>query len=121
MDLLPGQPIDLRLCFSGAVDLGELFWLAVQCGLVLALDSGSLECACISQKIFIRLFHISQFPQKSVNVSFIITNVKNKLTNLCGNLPSQNDFEITFWVIRLAPFPRGSPAKPPVCGLSVSL
>jgi len=35
----------------------------------------------ISQKVFIKSFCKSQFPQKSVNVSFIIT----KLTDLCGN------------------------------------
>jgi hypothetical protein len=28
---------------------------------------------------------ISQFPHKSVNVSFIVTDAKNMLTNLCGN------------------------------------
>ena len=27
----------------------------------------------------------SQFPHKSVDFSFIITNVKNKLPDLCGN------------------------------------
>ena len=26
----------------------------------------------------------SQFPHESVNLSFIITNIKNKLTDLCG-------------------------------------
>ena len=27
----------------------------------------------------------SQFPHKSVNLSFVITNIMNKLTNSCGN------------------------------------
>ena len=39
----------------------------------------------ISQKVFIKSFGKSQFPHKSANVSFIITNIKNKLTDLCGN------------------------------------
>ena len=36
----------------------------------------------ISQKVFMKSFRKSQFPHKSVNVSLIITNVKNKLTGL---------------------------------------
>ena len=35
----------------------------------------------VSQKLFRKWFFKSQFPQKSVNVSFTIANVKNKLTN----------------------------------------
>ena len=34
-----------------------------------------------SHKVFVKLFFKSQFLHKSV----IITNVKNKLTDLCGN------------------------------------
>ena len=34
----------------------------------------------ISQKVFIKSFCKSQFPHKSVNSSFIIANVINKLT-----------------------------------------
>ena len=30
-------------------------------------------------------FWKSQFPRKSVNVFSIIANIKNRLTNLCGN------------------------------------
>ena len=41
--------------------------------------------AFISQKVFIELFRIGKFPHKSVKSSFIITNVKHKLTDLCGN------------------------------------
>jgi len=33
-------------------------------------------------KVFIKSFYTSQFPHKSVNLSFII---KNKSTDLCGN------------------------------------
>ena len=39
----------------------------------------------ISQKVFQKSFCKSQFPHKSVNLSFIITDTKNKLTNLYGN------------------------------------
>ena len=38
----------------------------------------------VFQKVFIKLFCTSQFPDQSVNVSFIITNMKNKLTNFVG-------------------------------------
>ena len=50
----------------------------------------------ISQKVFIRSFCKSQFPHKSVHLSLITTNTKNKLTNLCGNRLLQNDFVNTF-------------------------
>ena len=36
----------------------------------------------ISHKVFSKIFCRSQLPHKSVNVSFTITNTKNKLTNL---------------------------------------
>ena len=39
----------------------------------------------ISQKVFIQSFCKSQFPDQSVNLSFVVTNIKNKLTDLCGN------------------------------------
>ena len=41
--------------------------------------------AFISQKVFLKSFCKNQFPHKSVNLSFSITNVENKLTDLCGN------------------------------------
>ena len=37
------------------------------------------------QKLFVKSFCRSQLPYKSVNSSFIITNMKKRLTNLCGN------------------------------------
>ena len=46
----------------------------------------------ISQKVFIKSFYKSQFPQKSVNISSIITYMKDKWTDLCGNWLWQNDF-----------------------------
>ena len=45
----------------------------------------------ISQKEFIESFCKCQFPQKSVNLSIIITHTKDKLTVLCGNGLLQNN------------------------------
>ena len=44
-----------------------------------------LVCDLISQKLFITSFYKSRFPHKPVNVSFIITDINNELTNSCGN------------------------------------
>jgi hypothetical protein len=38
----------------------------------------------------------SQFPHKSVDISFKITGIQNELTSLCGNWLLQNDFINTF-------------------------
>jgi len=46
----------------------------------------------ISHTVFIKSFCKSQLPHKSVNVSFIITDIKNKLTDLCGNGLLQKNF-----------------------------
>ena len=42
-------------------------------------------CEVISHTAFLKSFRRSQVPHKSVNISFTITCIKNKLTNLCGN------------------------------------
>ena len=42
-------------------------------------------CNVIAQKVFIPLLCKSQFPHKSVNSSFIITDIKNTLRDLCGS------------------------------------
>ena len=47
----------------------------------------------ISHKVFFKSICISQLPQKSVNLSFTIIYMQNKLTNLCGNWHLQNDFK----------------------------
>ena len=54
----------------------------------------------ISQKVFIKWFCKSLFPHKSVSLSFIITNTKNTLMNLCGNRLLQDDFINTSCEIR---------------------
>jgi hypothetical protein len=35
--------------------------------------------------VFIKSFFKSQFPHQFIHSSFIISNIKNKLTDLCGN------------------------------------
>ena len=39
----------------------------------------------VSHRVISKSFCRSQFPHKSVNSSFTITDIKNKLTDLCGN------------------------------------
>ena len=39
----------------------------------------------ISHKEFSKSFCRSQLPNKSINISFTVTNIKNTLTDLCGN------------------------------------
>jgi len=60
------------------------------------VHDGDASRGILSQAVFIKSFCKSQVPHKSVNLSFIITNVKNKLTDLCGNGLLKNDFINTF-------------------------
>ena len=60
-----------------------------------------LASSDISQKVFTKLLSKSQSPHKSVNFSFIITNIKDKLTDLCGNSLLHNDFTNTLCGIDL--------------------
>ena len=53
----------------------------------------------ISHKEFITSFCKSLFPDELVKLSFIITNIKNRLTDLCGNRLLQNDLMNTFYGI----------------------
>ena len=69
-----------------------------KCGLVRGVSRDGL--AFISQEVFIKSFGKSQFPHKFGNLSFIIINTKNKLTDLCGNQLLQNDFIDTFCEIK---------------------
>ena len=39
----------------------------------------------IAHKVFLRSFCKIQLPHKSINLSTTITNMNNKLTDLCGN------------------------------------
>ena len=49
----------------------------------------------LSQSVF-KVFYRSQIPYKSVNLSFTITGIKNRLTDLYGNRLVQNDFRNTY-------------------------
>ena len=54
----------------------------------LAVAAGVLTPAMrehISPTVFAKLFFKSQFPYKSVNLSFMEVVVKDKLTDLCGH------------------------------------
>ena len=55
----------------------------------------------ISPKVFLRSFCKGRFPHKSVNLSFNVTDMKNKLTDLCGNRLLQSDFKNTWcrWLL----------------------
>ena len=53
-----------------------------------------------SNKVFQRLFCKFQLPHTSVNLSFTITNMGNRLTDRCENRLLQNDFTNTFCEIR---------------------
>ena len=68
-----------------------------------APPSSHFSPSFISQNGFIKSFCKSRFRHKSVNLSFIITNTKNKATNLCGNWHLQNDSVNTFRGILLPP------------------
>ena len=52
-------------------------------------------------EIFVKSFGKSQFPHKAVNLSFIIANLKNILTDLCGNRLFQNNVINTFCEINM--------------------
>ena len=54
----------------------------------------------ISQRVLKVVLCRSQPPHNSVNLSLTITNIKKKLTDLCGNWLLQNDFMNTFGEIR---------------------
>ena len=48
--------------------------------------STPLAWKLILQKLFVKSFYKGQLTLKSVNLSVIITNIKNELTDVCGNL-----------------------------------
>ena len=68
---------------------------------VLEADVTHQERDLISQKVSTKWFFKTLFPQKSVNLSFITTHIKNKSTNLCENLLVQKKNMNTFSEIRM--------------------
>jgi hypothetical protein len=69
------------------------------CWRVWGHGAGGVHTTRIPQKVFIELFRNIQFPHKSVNLSFTIPDINNKLMNLCGNQLLQNGFESTLCAI----------------------
>ena len=59
-------------------------------------DDAGASSKFISQKVLIKSFLKNQLLHKSANVSFIVTNKKNKWTNFCGKSPLYIDFMSTF-------------------------
>ena len=55
------------------------------------LKSWRVRCMTISQEVFIRFFHKSQFPYRSANVFFTLVMIKDKLSDSSGNGLLQND------------------------------
>ena len=63
-------------------------------------ETGPTVLRIISQKVFLKSFCRGELPYKFVNVSFLITDIKNKLTDLCGNCLLQNDFNKTLCAMK---------------------
>ena len=53
---------------------------------------GSCVAVLISQQVFVKSFCKSQFPNKSVNLFFILVTIKESLTDLWGSRLLQNEF-----------------------------
>ena len=60
-----------------------------------SIDADTHQPAYLTESVY-RFVVQNQFPHKSVSVSFIITNIKKKMTDLCGNWLLQNKFMNTF-------------------------
>ena len=55
----------------------------------------------ISHQVFRKSFCKSQFPNRFVNLFFILVMIKDKLTDLCGNWLLHNDWINTFCEIKV--------------------
>ena len=78
----------VHVCEKGGGTLAEAAEVRIEDNLLLLLvlrEEAAIERELISHKVFIGAICKSQFPPKSVNVSFTITYIKDKLTDLCGN------------------------------------
>jgi len=64
------------LCFR--VSKFRVVWICAQ-------RFGKFGFNFITNKVLFKSFYKGQFPHKSVNLSFIVTDIKDKLTDLCGN------------------------------------
>ena len=70
--------VRLYALFSRTVKVYVAGWLT--CG-----PTGIIGTYLVSHNIFFKSFCRSQLLHKSVNLSFIITNIKNRLTDLWGS------------------------------------
>ena len=69
------------LCLNRTICMGVGLEQTNLAGSAVSCRSG----AFISYKVFIKSFCESKFPHKSVILFFVITYIKNKLTDLCGD------------------------------------
>jgi len=74
----------------------SLSWYKADGSQTLGLRGSNPSSVFVSQKVVVKLFYRSQSPRKSVNLSFTISNIKNKSTDLCGNSLLQSIFMNTF-------------------------
>ena len=91
----------------------------------------------ISQRVFVEVFLQKSIPAQIRQLIFLSSNTKNKLTNLCGNRPLQNDLINAFCEMSLlalvlslemkspalarAPTPGSPPANTPACSCGLSM
>ena len=78
----------------------ESYYHITRSEIVASFGPPPISTRIISQKVFIKSFCKSQFPHRSVELSFIITNLKSKLTDLCGNWLLHNVFINTLCEIK---------------------
>ena len=68
---------------------------AIEEGVSLPVVVGISSAVLVSHKVLLKSFCRSQLPNKSVNLCVTCTNIKSKLTDLCGNRLIQNDSKST--------------------------
>ena len=61
---------------------------------------------CLTHSVFKVAWPKSQLPHKFANLIFTVTNIKNKLTDLCGDGLLRNDVLTTVCEIKVKPLPQ---------------
>ena len=74
--------VSLGVDFSNLRSSGLLLWAFFGCKVG---GKKPTVTVLISHQVILKSFRKSQFQHKFVDLSFIISDMKNKLTNLCGN------------------------------------
>ena len=84
-----GQIMALALRWKSLKILSKKYWVVPS-----SLGGGRSVSVVksISRKVFIKSFCKRRFPHKSVNLFFMITDIKSELVDLCGNWLLQNNF-----------------------------